>query len=86
MISNILVIPFALLVGASMDRFKGWIIVIINASICCFSLTLMLIATDIESDQTKHSLIFIGLCGSMIFGITTFLVVKFFSNNSKLFK
>jgi hypothetical protein len=78
MISNILVIPSALVVGYCLDKFKGWIIVLLNALLVVISLSIMLLATLIKNNQSNsaHALIFIGLCGSMTFGITTYLAVS----------
>jgi hypothetical protein len=65
-----------------MDKFRSWIIVIINGSLSCLSLIIMLLATTGDSkSQSAHAFIFIGLCGSMTFGIITFLVVIILSIN-----
>jgi hypothetical protein len=78
MISNILVVPSALVVGYCLDKFKGWIIVLLNAILVMLSLSFMLLATLVKTNNSNlaHAFIFIGLCGSMTFGITTYLVVS----------
>ena len=74
LVSNILVVPSALILGIAIDRLKSWKLQVINAFINVTFLLILILAKQSSSLHFQHTLLAVGLCGFITFNITTFLV------------